>query len=219
MDGRFEITIRAGPRLGRGAHPRRAHAWSSAGGRTPSSTRPTSTTSKARTSRPVRPGAGRSRERIRRATREHDVVGHGRVRTSSASRSVPVGRWSATPATTRTPITATGHQRRVPRRRVRSPTRRCVRSRRSRVRRRNGRLPAHPRRRGTPDVRLHDRSSRRWSRRHPRCSSCSARCHGNQDAMNDFVSVNVGSRSPASLLRPRNVEQIMGATTTTVAAN
>ena len=35
------------------------------------------------------------------------------------------------------------------------------------------------------------------SRRRPRCSSCSARSAGNQEAMDGFVQMNAGTISPA----------------------
>ena len=78
---------------------------------------------------------------------------------------------------TKDPITARGHHRRVPRRRA---VRRRVRTRPSRgdasVRRRDGRLPAHRATRTRCRSTSSRPNSRRWSRRRPRCSNCSARC-------------------------------------------
>ena len=49
----------------------------------------------------------------------------------------------------------------------------------------------------------------RWSPRRQRCSSCSARYHGNQKAMDDFVQMNAGTISPAQFFSPENVGAIM----------
>ena len=55
------------------------------------------------------------------------------------------------------------------------------------------------------------RSSRPSNRRPPRCNSCSARIHGNQPAMDAFVSVTAGTLSPVEFFDPDHHRRAPGA--------
>ena len=80
------------------------------------------------------------------------------------------------------------------------------------VRRRDGRLPGHPRRSTSCRCTSSPASSRRSSRRRPSCSSCSAAVHGNQEAMDGFARVNAGVTSPAEFFSEENVGRIFAGT-------
>ena len=54
-------------------------------------------------------------------------------------------------------------------------------------------------------------SSRRSSPRRPSCSSCWARCSGNQEAMDGFARVIAGVTSPAEFFSEENVGRILAA--------
>ena len=52
-------------------------------------------------------------------------------------------------------------------------------------------------------------SSRSYSRHRPRCSSCSAAMHGNQEAMDGFVSVQAATLPAPEFFAPENIGRIM----------
>ena len=147
----------------------------------------------------ARAGAGVRRPCARRQARGARSAARP-CRTSSASPTARAGRWSATPATTRTPITAQGITDAFrDAERCADGARPGVRGTRA-VRRGDGRLPA---RRATSTrcrCTSSPASSRRWSRRRPRCSSCSARSTATRKAMDGFAQMNAGTISPARVL-------------------
>ena len=59
----------------------------------------------------------------------------------------------------------------------------------------------------------------RSSRRRPRCSSCSAPSHGNQDAMDAFVSITAGTVSPVEFFDPANIGGMLAASGAPTGAN
>ena len=135
-------------------------------------------------------------ERVRGAKREAPIRGRAGVRISSASRTAPAGRWSATPATTRI---------RSPRRASTTPSatpNSCATAldqalqRRPPVRR--GAWPSISARATSTRCRCTNSpvSWRRWSRRRRRCSSCSARSRAISTAMDGFAQMNAGTISP-----------------------
>ena len=101
------------------------------------------------------------------------------------------------------------HHRRVPRRRA--PRRRA----RSVVQRRRARSTTRCRTTSSSATKRRCRcsssraSSPRWSRHLRRCKRCFGAMHGNQEAMDGFVSVMAGTLSPPEFFNPDNIGRIM----------
>ena len=79
------------------------------------------------------------------------------------------------------------------------------------VRRGDGRLAPGARRQGHADLRVHRAARHPRGCRHRRCNSSSRAVHGNQQAMDAFVSVISGAVSPADYFSEENVGSIFAA--------
>ena len=208
MDGRFETYIRPDRGFAAVADQRRPDAGHRRLAVSPSS-RPTSTTSRATTSRcwswRRSSPSGSAAPRARRASSAP------RCRTTSAGRTARAGRWSATPATTRTsspPRAST----------TPSATPSCA-------------PPRWTRRSPAPAP-----STTRWARYQatrdqqvlpmyefttqlatlepppPELQHLLGAVHGNQEAMDGFARVNAGVTSPAEFFSEENVGRILAGT-------
>ncbi len=68
-----------------------------------------------------------------------------------------------------------------------------------------------PRRPRAADLRVHDAAGDARSRRPPEMQQLLGAVHGNQEAMDAFVSVTAGTVSPVEFFDPENIGRIMGA--------
>ncbi len=150
-------------------------------------------------------------DRVRGATARGAVRRRRPSPTSSASRSAPAGRSSATPATTRT---------RSPRRGSRDAFRdaelcsTALDETFSGERAFDDAMSALPARRATHACCRSTSSRRSWRRSKPpppEMQQLLGAVHGNHEAMDAFVSITAGTVSPVEFFDPENIGRIMGA--------
>ena len=130
-------------------------------------------------------------------------------RGTSACRTAPAGRWSATPATTSTRSPRWASTTPFATRSSWPAPSRTPSPVGARTTTRMARLPADPRSRGAAGLRLHRRAARSSSRRPRRCRSWSPAMHGDQEAMDAWISVQAATLAAPEFFSPDNLRAIM----------